>query len=80
MENKPHNGILKFLNDNWKIGAFLTTAIIAWTMLQSNVKANTSEITEVKGVQVELIKSVNSINTNLAEINTSLKFIEKQLK
>ena len=80
MENKPQNGILKFVNDNWKIGVFLVAVIVAWTQLRADVQVSAEDIKTLKGNQMEFTQSINSINTNLAEINTSLKFIEKQLK
>ena len=80
MENKPQNGILKFINDNWKIGVFLVAVIVAWTQLRSDVRVSAEDIKGLKMGQTEQLEVNSKILTNLAEINTSLKFIEKQLK
>lgn len=80
MTDKPQNNLLRFLNDYWKVLAFAVVLIIGWTQIQSSTKANADDIDLLQGQQAEQLKVNQQILTNLAEINTSIKFIEKQLK
>lgn len=70
---------IKFLRENWFLFLFIGGLVMGWTNFQSNITALERRLARVE-VQADTgAVAIATINTQLAQIQTTLEFIKQQL-
>ena len=64
-----------FITTYWKVGTAVIGMIVAGTLFNVQVSANSTDIEGLKANDEKIGVVIQDISVNLAEINTSLKFL-----
>jgi hypothetical protein len=75
-----NKSFLTLLKENWVVMAFIVQLVMTWGFLNSSVIDHEERIDRLETSKEQNALIVAEINSRLSSIETSLKFIEKQLK
>ena len=78
----PNNGnqnFLAFLRNNWIIVLAVVGLISGWVELRGDTRDNALRIDKVEAMQSTIQIENVSVKTELAEVTTTLKFIEQKI-
>lgn len=68
------------LKEYWFLYAFCVQLTLTWGFINNSIKNHEARIEKLESNQQVLINNVSDIKADISSINTSLKFIEKQLQ
>lgn len=74
-----HEPFLKFLREYWVVIIFFGSLVMGWSTFQSNQASLNDRVTKVEVKLDTDGASIAAINTQLAQIQTTLEFIKQQL-
>lgn len=73
------NEALKSLKDYWFIIVFIGTIIVGWVQFDARITANEKDIGVLQAQVAVQNNTLVTLQTNLAEIKTTLEFIKNNI-
>lgn len=79
MPNAKKKGIAHYLNTYWKVVIAIIFIVLAWGRMEDGIKTNAEAVERISKIVEQMRSDITMFQTNVAEIKTSLKYIEREI-